>query len=125
MVVDLGAARDGAQPVRVLPEQERTAPLHVDEPSRRAPLEDLGAPADRDPEQRQPVAEACAEAELGRRLDDPEAEPRRRDPLEVARVREEGERGLERDGDDLGALEDVPGHAAARWSFAHAASRPR
>ena len=60
-----------------------------------------------------------------RRLDDPEAEPGRRDPLEVAGVGEERERLLERDGDDLAALEGVLRHAAARWSCAQAASRPR
>ena len=59
------------------------------------------------------VAEPRAEAELVRRLGNPEAEPGRRELLEVAGVGEERERLLERDGDDLGALEPVLGHAAA------------
>ena len=64
-------------------------------------------------------------AEPGRRLDDPEAQPRRRDPLEVVSVGEEGERLLERHRDDLRPLEHVlPAHAAAA-SRAQAASRPR
>ncbi len=98
----------------VLPEQEGAAALDVDESARRLPGDDLGAPADRDPEEAEPVAEARADGELVRRLDDPEAQPRRRDPLQILRVGEEGERLLDRDGNDLGSFEDVVGHAAAR-----------
>ena len=98
MVVDLGAAVDRRQAVRVLPEQERAAALHVDEAARRVPGDDLGAPPNRDPEEAESVAEPSADCELVRRLDDPEAEPGRRDPLEVAGVGEERECPIERDG---------------------------
>src|SRR4051812_43922424 len=110
----------------VLPEQERAAALHVDEPQRGAPRGDLGAPSNGDPEQPQPVAEASADCELVRCLDDPEAQPGRRDPLEVAGLAEERESLLDRDGNDLGALERVLANAAETATRApHKSSRWR
>jgi hypothetical protein len=99
--------------VRVLPEQERAAPLHVDEAARRVPGDDFGAPPNRNAEEGEAVAKPSADCEFVRRLDDPEAEPGRRDPLKVAGVGEECECLLERDGDDLRPLERVLRHAAA------------
>jgi hypothetical protein len=113
VVIDLGAALDRRQAVRVLPEQERAATLHVDEAARRVPGDDFGAPPNRDPEEAEAVAEPSADREFVRRFDDPEAEPGRRDPLQVAGVGEERKRLLERDGNDLRPLERVPRHDSA------------
>lgn len=100
-VADLRAAVDRLELVRVLPESVRPMYLPIDKSVRRLPDGDPGRPGDRDAEEAQPVSEQRALAQLGRRLEDAEVEPRRRDPLEVARVGEEGERLLERDRDDL------------------------
>jgi hypothetical protein len=75
--------------------------LPVDESVRRLPRLDARRPRDRHAEQAQPVAEQGALRQRGRRLDDAEVEPRRRDPLEVPRVGEEGERVVDPDRDDL------------------------
>jgi hypothetical protein len=57
---DLGTPVDGPEPVSVLPEPERPSALHVDEAVGRVPLDDLRAPADRDPEEAKPVTEPGA-----------------------------------------------------------------
>ena len=105
VVEDLSPAADRRQAVRVLPQRVRPGDLHVGEAARRSPVSDLGLPRDRYTEQPQPVAELGSSLEPGRCVDDAEAQPGRRDRLEVARIGEEGERRVEWPADDLRPLE--------------------
>jgi hypothetical protein len=91
-----------------MPEPVRTVELHVDEPHARLPDRDLGQPGDREPVQRQPILDQGAGAHPDRaRCEDREAQPGRRDRLEVAGVREEAEHLAGRAGQRLLAGQGV------------------
>jgi hypothetical protein len=93
----------------VFPTAIRAGDLDVREPKRRPPLGDLGTPANRKPEEPQPVLEERSTSQLPWSVEDPEPQPGRRDRLEVPGVGEEDEGVLELDRQDLCSLEDAIG----------------
>src|SRR3954470_17832662 len=103
--------------VAVVPEAVGAAHLAVDEQPARLPGLDAREPADRQPVQYEPVGDERPRAHRDRaRSEDGEAQPRRRDRLECARLREEVEAVRQRAGDYLLALEAVRSHAASAVS---------
>ena len=106
--------RRGFEAVLVAPPPVRPADLPVDKTDTGLPSVDPRRPRDRNPVQHNPVGDSGTFVHRdGHRRHDPEIEPRRREPLEVSRVREERERLLQRGGDD--GLSVQVGDAA-RWS---------
>ena len=113
-VCDQRAVRVLLERVRVLPAGERAAQLHVDEAPRRLPALDPRAPRDGHAVQRQAVVDQRTLPDLKRLLrQDPEAEPGRRDRLQVGRVGEERERLVDAERDELLALDQPVGGRVA------------
>src|SRR4051812_38871942 len=97
-----------AELVRVVPQPVRAAQLDVYEALARHPCLDPRQPADPQAVEAQAVLDQRALPHLDRpRRDDAEAEPRRRDRLEGAGVREEREELVRRAGQALLAPKDV------------------
>src|SRR4029079_12787419 len=94
--------------VRVLPEAEGTVHLPVHEAPSRAPLDDLGPPADGQPVRREHIVDRRSLLHRDRsRCEDPESEPRWREGFEVVGVGEECERGCGRQRNELRAFDPV------------------
>jgi hypothetical protein len=75
----------------VMPKLEGPAELNVNESVRRLPFTDLARPAQRQPAKTKPVLNDGSLADRFRRnAEDPEAEPLRRDGLQVLSAREKG-----------------------------------
>ena len=107
-VADERAAVARLESVLVDPEHAGAGDLLVHEAARRVPGGDARPPADRDAAQAELVVDQRALPHLDRaRRQHAEAQPGRRDRLQVAGVGEERERALGGDGEPLPALEHV------------------
>jgi hypothetical protein len=108
------AVRVRRELVTVVPQPVRAPDLAIDERRARLPLLDPRRPAQREAVQAQAVLDQRAGAH-GHRLgrEDLEAQPRRRDRLQVAGAGEEREHFLARAPHDLCTLEAMRSHAAS------------
>ena len=112
-VLDNGPFFSIVKPVGVPPEPVGTTHLLVYESGRWHPFRDTRPPAQRDREQAEPVIDQGSFLHRDRlRREDPEAQFRRRDTLQIGRVSEEDEHRLARKRQAHGCLEDVRGHAS-------------
>src|SRR5512140_434226 len=114
LVLDVGAAVQAREAMRVHPRAIRTGELLIDELFARLPFDDASSPPQRDSPQPDRVVDECARTHLdGLRRRDREPELGWGDAAEIRRVREEGERGVEGNGDVRARTEMVDGWHAA------------
>jgi hypothetical protein len=107
LILDGGASCLRAKAVTVDPEPVRSSQLLVDEPVRRLPAGDLGAPVERKAEKAQPVVDQGAGRNPRRRRgEDVKVELRRSDPLEVAGFGEKGDDLVDSEGEGEGGAQD-------------------
>jgi len=101
------------EPVGMLPDAIWTVHLLVYEPDGRLPAGDARLPAQRNPEQAEPVVDQDSFLHRDRlRREDPEVKFRRGDVLQVGRVGEEGEHPLARQRHIHGRRKNVECHAS-------------
>lgn len=118
LIPHLGSALHLAEAVAMHPEPIRTAHLAIDEADVGLPGVDARAPTEGNPEQAQAVLDQRAVAHLDReRRQELEAQPRRRDAAQVARVGEEREHLGTRQREHAAPLQGVDHLRASRAAW--------